>query len=346
MLPQSKVYEQRAITDLGDLPGFNVKRDIKPIPGANGRIEADPSVMEINTGNNKFRLMLQTAHFVPPPGAPMQCRALGTVVFDDPADGFHLTDAKNDKTYTIIANHMKKREFTDRIAVARSELAEANSSEKAANVRVKLTRLIELGKKYGIEAKAPDEPVSVAPPVAIPPAEASSPIRPATPYNVNFNPPVASKSPEPPAPAPVAYTPGSHELQPFLGCPVVFIPNRGEERSGLREVPAVCVRIFPDGRISAVLLMENAEITTRENLYRRGTDAGNGRVHLTNCFDISPEYVRDQNRLRDLEKSVAELMDRLAAIDAAAVEAAEVLAENVKPQQPDRAPKPRRRKVA
>ncbi len=226
--------------------------------------------------------------------------------------------------------------MTDRLAEAKRNLGEA-AADRAGEARAKLAAIAEQAKKWGIEAKVPEAPIASAPI-----ERASTGAQPASP------PPAASPSaavaPVPaPAPAPAASSApvathainresdASHGLQPFPGCPVLFVPNTGEQFAGLGEVPAVCVRVWPDGRLTVVLLAENSEITTRENLYRRGSPAGNGAVHRTNVWDFNPEYVREQMRLRKVEEDYREqaaliagvaaenrrLAGRLAALEAA-----------------------------
>jgi hypothetical protein len=97
--------------------------------------------------------------------------------------------------------------------------------------------------------------------------------------------------------------------EPWIGCPAIFITNPGEQISGMQTIPGHIVRIQPDGRICMFLTADNSEPIYRDNLHRRGSPAGNGRVHQFNCWDFNPEFERDRSRLRHLEEAIGKMAD-------------------------------------
>jgi hypothetical protein len=54
---------------------------------------------------------------------------------------------------------------------------------------------------------------------------------------------------------------------------------------------------------------DHSEPSYRDNLPRRGSPAGNGRVHQFNCWDFNPEALRQANRLRHLEEAIEKMAD-------------------------------------
>jgi hypothetical protein len=244
----------------------------------------------ITTPFNRYKMSIGTAYAEPPAGAPVACRSLGWMGFDDPADNKHVLGPKSDMLYSEISKHVCVRELTDALAAARREVAEA-SAEMAGPARVRLTELAAKAKKYGIEAKVPDGALAAA-----------------------VQPPQAPQTAVPNNPAPMS-TGGPATVaapaagKPWIGCPVIFITNPGEQIAGMQEIPGHIVRIQPDGRICIFLTADNSEPIYRDNLSQRGTPAGNGRVHQFNCWDFNPEFERDRSRLRHLEEAIGKMAD-------------------------------------
>ncbi len=138
------------------------------------------------------------------------------------------------------------------------------------------------------------------------------------------------------APAPVGEfrpdiappTPTSRDA-PWLGAPIFFITNPGEQIGGMGEIVGWCVKVYSHDRISIFMTPDHSEPSYRDNLPRRGSPAGNGRMHQFNCWDFNPEALRQASRIRHLEEAIekmaeegnrdreemAQLAARLAALD-------------------------------
>jgi hypothetical protein len=117
----------------------------------------------ITTAFNRYRMALGTSLSEAPAGAPITCKALGWVAFDDFAANKRFLGAKADLLYADISKHIHVRELTDALAAARREVAEA-APEKVGLARVRLAEVADKAKKWGIEAKVPDGPVAAVPP--------------------------------------------------------------------------------------------------------------------------------------------------------------------------------------
>jgi hypothetical protein len=189
----------------------------------------------ITTPFNRYRMGLGTSFSEPPAGAPITCRSLGWVSFDDFAANKHFLGPKSDLLYIDISKHIHVRELTDALAAARREVAESGP-DRAGAARAKLTEIAERAKKWGIEAKVPDGRVAAVPPMPAP--QATVPDSPAPP-------PEASASG-----ASTMAAPSATAGEPWIGAPVIFITNPGEQISGMQEIPGHIVRIEPtDGRV-------------------------------------------------------------------------------------------------
>jgi hypothetical protein len=119
---------------------------------------------------------------------------------------------------------------------------------------------------------------------------------------------------------------------------VIFITNPGEQIAGMQQIPGHIVRVQPDGRICMFLTADNSEPIYRDNLHRRGSPAGNGRLHQFGCWDFNPHFeaewsrarrleevievmaaagARDREVIGELQQTVAEVVARLAALESA-----------------------------
>jgi hypothetical protein len=258
----------------------------------------------------------------PPPGAPVACKSLGTVTFHDMAENKHIIGSKSDLTWADISKHIHVRELTDAIAGARREMAEA-LPEVAASIRVRMADLSERAKKWGIAVKVPeDRGIVHAIQQDIYAAAGAIPNQP---------------SPEV-ALAPIHTTdlaaPASRDA-PWLGAPVMFITNPGEQIGGMQEIVGWCVKIYSHDRISIFMTPDHSEPSYRDNLPRRGSPAGNGKVHQFNCWDFNPEALRQKQTMDEMFLSITRLVDR--------IEVLELHAKTLDRQPPEEAPKRRNR---
>ena len=291
------------------------RKHVQPDPERKSNAEIAGIV--IVTPFNSYKMTIGTFYAEPPPGAPIECKSLGWVSFDDPAAGKHLMGPKRDDLYTEIAKHICRREFTDALAAARREMAEA-SVDTAAQARAKFADLAARAKKYGIEANVPDETPTAAmsSPAAAPSAEA-----------------VGSTAPIPPTPPPLAPV---LEGEPWIGAPIVYITNPGEWLSGKGEAPGFIVNIERNGQVCVFVTPSNSEPLYFDRIQRRGSPAAPGRVHTHHCWDFNPTFARlfeDARTLRqraeaaaqqaeeadrtiaDLRQTVADLTARMGAVE-------------------------------
>jgi hypothetical protein len=268
---------------------------------------------DIVTGFNRYKISFYSPHGAQPAGAPTECRSLGSVELVDPATDTRILGPRSDQTFINIAKHLGVREFTDRIAVARRELAEA-APDAVKPLQEKLGALVSAAGKWGVSGSVPMAPkpaMTVAPAAAV---EAAS--------HVPSAPAIAPA----PVPMPPVALDGS---EPFVGAHVLFVTNPGERVSGMQELPAIIVRVHPNrNHVSLLVFIDDSETVHRLNIPRRGSDAGGGRIHQYGVWDFNPSWLRDQERLRQLEQSLGaiealavenkQLADRLAALEAAA----------------------------
>ncbi len=272
----------------------HVRTDDDKYPrSGDGKVQysGDQAHILITTPYNRYRMSIISAYLEPPPGAPVACKSLGTVTFHDLADGKRIVGPKADLTWTDISKHIHVRELTDALAAARRELAEGTGSAG---------RLIDLGeraKKWGIAVKVPEDVVKLPyPGYPDAPAPPSAPERFVSPGNVNQIPTVDVTSP-------------ASRDAPWLGAPIIFVTNPGEQIGGMQEIVGWCVKVYSHDRISVFMTPDHSEPSYRDNLPRRGSPAGNGRVHQFNCWDFNPEALRQASRIRHLEEAIEKMAE-------------------------------------
>jgi hypothetical protein len=296
----------------------------------------------LTTPFNKYKLSTYSPHGSQPSGAPQECQSLGSVEFFDPASDTRILGARSDRTCLDIARHLGFREFTDRIAHARRALAEA-TPDAVKPAQAKLSDLVSRAAKWGVLGSVPMAPPTkdTAPSAPLPSEPHASP--------PHTSAPVAGSAPPVPSLTSHVALEGS---QPFVGAPVIFATNPGEAISGMSELPALIVRV--DGRrqtVSLLVFIDDSETVHRLNIPRRGSDAGNGRVHQHGCWDFNPRWLADQDRIRQLEGRVASLeklvadqlptlTDRIAAIESASVKTRRVRPPKPEGGEPDGAESP------
>lgn len=246
----------------------------------------DIAYVEIRTPYNTYKMAVGSAYAEPPSGAPNECRSLGWVTFHHVGEDKYILGPKNDLTYQSIAKYLNVRELTDAIAAGRREMAEA-SGTKANEAWIRLKETATRAEKWGIKANLPEAPKSaviIAPdgfgenePVDLRPGAIIEHMR-------------ANEHPNSPA-----------ALAPFVGAQIVYYGN--DRIAGMDQVPGVLVKIQHDGRCAAFLMADLNEITFMDNIHRRGSDAGNGRVHMTG-WDFNPAWVKEQERIAALESRI------------------------------------------
>jgi hypothetical protein len=250
---------------------------------------------EIVTPFNRYRLSTYSPHGSQPAGAPSECASLGSVLFFDPATDVTILGARSDRTLLDISRHVHHREYTDRIAHARRELAESGP-ETIKDWQSKLGALVSAAAPWGVSGSVPMAPptkeatppvvASTAPPapMAAAPAAVSSPVAPAMPAD-----------------------------EPMIGLPIVFIHNPGEGSAGMNTVPGTVTRTWSDGSVGLLMFVDDHEVQHRPKVPPRGTDAGNGRVHVHGCWALAPWYVALLDANRQFSERVSALSDKLEA---------------------------------
>lgn len=288
----------------------------------------DQAFAIIRTPFNSYQLSVASAYITPPAGAPQECKQLGTVTFLHSATGQRIVGPKADKTWRDISRVIHEAELADGLADAKRALAEAAPHE-VASCRVKLAELAERAKKWGIEAKLPPVPVDFEAPGNWTPQEQAA--------LQTDKPPIVYNDPRH-IPASQTVHPidsASDAPAPYIGAPIIYITNPGEQISGMQEIPGHVVKVHSPDRITICITPDTSEICYKTNLPRRGSDAGNGHVHKYNCWDFNPGWLAEWERVAALEKAVAsrnaaewgnervlnamigELVKRVAALEAA-----------------------------
>jgi hypothetical protein len=282
---------------LADIPHV-VKVEPDPKRTSNG-FEAHANIV---TSFNRYEMAIYSSHLPPPAGAPPECASLGSIEFYDRVDDTRILGPRCDRVFIDVSRRIHHREFTDAIAVARRELAEAGPDIiKAA--QAKLGALVSAAAKWGVTGSVP-----LAPPEAAKPAEA-------VPVAVEIE--KASLAPSMPAihvSAQPSLAPSDpNHLAPFVGAPAIFVANPGEQIAGVNELAAIIVRVHPDGvHVGLLIFIDDSETVHRVKIVRRGADAGNGRVHRSNCWDFNPVFLAERERVRRIEKTLDNLDDVVA----------------------------------
>lgn len=303
MIAQIQGLQAFVANQLGDIIDWS--KHVRPDPEF--KTTGDHAQVEIKTPFNRYTMSIRSSYIEPPPGAPLPCRSLGTVTLDDAAADKHIVGPKSDNTWTEISKHIHTRELTDALAVARRESAEA-PKELAGQARVRLADVAAKAKKWGVAVR-PGEESGMMPPldVKIIPdgsseAQAATAAALTEPFHgaVVINSSTADDTASASSPRPGA---------PWLGCPVIFVTNPGEQISGMQEIPGQCVKVLSDDRISVFMTPDHSEPSYKDNLPRRGSPAGNGKVHQFNCWDFNPEFERERSRLRHCEEAIEKMAD-------------------------------------
>lgn len=246
----------------------------------------DIAYIEIVTPFNRYKMAIGSAYAEPPHGAANECRSLGWVTFDDNARDKHVLAPKNDLTYQDIAKHIHVHELTDAIAEGRRHIAEAASPREAQAAHVKLREVAAKAEKWGIKVRLPEEPVVHVLEDGVTEGETVPSLSLA---ETQHMPPTGT----------LTYHPASRGPAPFVGASIIYYC--ADRIAGMEEVPGILIRVQADGRAALQLFADLNEIQFKDNIHRRGTDAGNGRVHTSNCWDFNPAWLAEQERIARLE---------------------------------------------
>lgn len=269
----------------------------------------DAAYVVIDSGLNRYKLSCLSTYIEPPAGASYQCKALGTVTFDDFGGQKHIIAPKLDATWIDISKHIHVRELTDGLAIARRELAEA-SPETVGAVRVRVAELVARAQKWGVEARG-------LPALAEVPKEAGlgrmEHLIEYQEFPTSLAASVASEL-EAGGLGHVVSVPlgvsGAATDKPFLGCPIIFITNPGEAVAGMTEIIGWCVNVHSDETISAFITPDHSEPSYRDKLTRRNL-AKNIR---SNCWDFNERLMapfRMADQAAELHKRIDGTLDRL-----------------------------------
>jgi hypothetical protein len=306
MIAQLQNLQAFVANHLADVVDWS--KHVRPDP--NHKTTGDHAWIVIKTPFNGYEMSVRSAYIDPPAGAPVTCRSLGTVTFDDAAGDKHIVGPKADNTWIDISRHIHVRELTDALAAARRELAEA-PKEGAGSARVRLAEIAGRAKVWGVKVREDDlrkvEAVAQEH-VLDPPASHPQPTTEST--GTTADPSAVNDLARDMATSAANWRDDkiiSHGA--FLGCPVIFITNPGEQISGMGEIPGHCVKILSDDRISIFMTPDHSEPSYRDNLPRRGSLASDGKVHRHNCWDFNPQFERERSRVRHLEEAIAKMAD-------------------------------------
>lgn len=317
LISQQQNLEQFVRTQLNDIVDWSKHVRLDPEHETTG----DVAHVLISTPYNRYKLAISSPYVMPPEGAPFQCRSLGTVDFYDPAEGRRILQPRGDQTWTDISKHMHVREYTDALAVARRQLAEA-SAEKAAESRANLATIAEragkwLDPKVVASARAATA-LNWTPEELAVMKEAAYPI---------VTKEMADEIAKLPVGEPGAFTlvkdytenetseplqkylaeraaADPHKRVPHIGDPIVYVTNPGEAIGGQSEIPGWVVKVISPDRISAFITPDHSEPCYRDNLVRRGSDAGGGRVHAHNVWDFNRSWLAEQSRIKTIERDL------------------------------------------
>jgi hypothetical protein len=285
---------------LGDVIDWNKHIEPDPVRTTTG----DIAYVQIKTAYNTYKMAMGSAYAEPPAGAPSVCRSLGWVTFQHVGEDKYLLNPKNDLAYQDISKHIHERELTDALAACRRELAEAKDADEAQLIRIRMKEIAVKAERWGIKAHVPEAPQApkIADIGALP---------------LHRNVPIRTVE------SPIDAQGGGHAygLAPFVGAPIIYYC--ADRIAGMEQVPGILIRIQRDGRAALQLFADLNEIQFKDNIVRRGSDAGNGRVHTSNCWDFNPEWLEEQARIRSLEDVVdrlrREAMDRITKLEGAVI---------------------------
>lgn len=300
-------------------------RHVRPDP--EHKTTGDAAYVTIDSGLNRYKLSCLSSYVDPPSGAPYQCKALGTVTFDDFAGSKHIIAPKSDATWAEISKHIHVRELTDGLAIARRELAEA-SPETVGAVRVRVAELVARAQKWGVEAKGlpalSEVPKTIVAPSQWTPEELAELAKPNAPPVFTVRDERASAATTVSTDKPLQFgdsyrrPDGTVDVfmgpvpidKPFLGCPILFITNPGESITGMTEIPGWCVNVHSDETISAFVTPDHSEPMYRDKMHRRNP-AKNIR---SNCWDFNEQLMAPYRMAAEVER----LAERVAELEKAA----------------------------
>ena len=290
--------QHRIATDLADVVHWN--KHVRPDPKQ--PTTGDAAYVVIATEYNRYRISCHSNYVEPPAGATYECKALGTVTFDDFAGDKHIVAPKCDATWMAISKHIHVRELTDAIAAERRMLAEAGP-DKQAEIHARLVALAERGKKWGVEAKG----------MAALPTPQRIGLDAAPVHETDTVAPLAE-------PATVIVRSGDSIQQAmdyigerydfrsadsiYPGARIYFITNPGETISGMQELPGLCVKVYPDNSISAFVTPDHSEPFYRDKLPKRSEQ------HRFNCWDFNPADVELRRTLANMESRLRQFAER------------------------------------
>lgn len=249
-------------------------------PDPERKTAGDAAYVLIDSGLNRYKVSCLSSFVEPPAGAPYQCKALGTVTFDDFAGSKHIIAPKSDATWMEISKHIHVRELTDGLAIARRELAEA-TPETVGAVRVRVADLASRAQKWGVTVTG--LPVAAVTPTTMQEI-IDAPANSLSKFGIVDE---AILSPENDRKM-VSSEGLIRELRtvcdrPFIGAPILFITNPGESITGMAEIMGWCVNVHSDETISAFVTPDHSEPMYRDKLQRRNLAKG----IRSNCWDFN-----------------------------------------------------------
>lgn len=248
---------------------------------------SDQAHVVICTEYNRYYLASISVYVDPPFGAPVECRTLGTIMFQtltsDPP--IKYIRPRQDQTFIDIAKAIRKSELSACIADVRRQLAECDNPDHKKVLLGRVPALAAKAKELGLENVNLPVPASDS---TMPNVGVGEAINQAIDARNNMQRAMVDQQH-------VVATPVPEEL--YVGCPIIYITNPGEAISGQRDIPGLVNKVYSGDTVGGVFFPDHSEVMHKDNLVRRSD-----RVQC-NCWDYNPGYARLLAKIAEFDPS-------------------------------------------
>ena len=295
------------------------KKDMLPAndPSLKDRIDRDLRVettgdqahIVLKTNYNMYYLSFQSVYMEPPHDAPLQCKMLGTIIFQEltTEDPVRWVKPRQDQSMIDISKQIRRDELWSCVKDVRRQMAECSNPELMGILQGRIPALAAKAHEFGLDIRGllPQIQDPQFPPVKMPDMQVGEVVKQVVEATRLKDKAEAVEVRAVAIPVPEGL---------YIGCPVIYITNPGEAISGTREIPGIVNKIYPGGMISGIFFPDHSEVMHKDQLFMK-----DGRITF-NCWEFNPGYKDLLTRYAEIDRLRSEAMDRITKLEGDVIE--------------------------